>query len=235
MTRKPKFELKIEHIVLATALNFKPHGRWWENDPLSFEFIPEIDPKRPFGNSGCTYDVAQRLNLLKEAEDGDKPMTAEIERLAMRYIIELPVALEVIMANRTFDLGLYETDRHSAYFAYREHMAIWFWLDAVKACADLRDSQGHDLFARAFTFSATMSWNPYEILKDMRTWSDTSDDLKALYTTFRDYACNRYRKNHPEAAGWDPEAIVAVLIQDGDPTDDEWPFWAERLENEKNE
>ena len=230
MTRNPKFKLEIEHLVLAAALNFKPRGTWWEDDPKSLEFVPEIDLKRPFGNTGAHYDVAQKLNLLKEDENGDMTMTPEIERLAIRYIIELPVAVDIILSNRTFDIGAYDVKPHGAYFHYRNYMTVWFWLDAIMACAELKDEHCESLFDRAYTFTTGAGWNPYSVLENLRVWSNSGDNFGRLYKIYRDVACKKYLKNHPEAANWDPEAIVAVLTIDGDPSDDEWPFWAERLD-----
>ena len=230
MTRNPKFELKIEHLALAADLNFKPRGTWWEDDPKSLEFIPEIDPKRPFGNTGAHYDVAQRLNLLKEDEHGDTPMTPEIERLAIRYIVELPVALDIILRERTFNIGVYDVTANGAYFHYRNYMTVWFWLDAIMACVDLKDTQGQSLFDRAYTFTSGAGWNPYTILEYLRNWSGSGDTFERIYQVYRDIACQKYLKNHPDAANWDPESIVAVLIHDGDPDDKDWPFWDERLD-----
>lgn len=231
LPKDPEFELKQEHIDLIAALNFCPRAYWEDGLPDSLEFVPEISQKRPFGNSGVLYDVAQKLGLLEEQPDGDMAMTPAAERLAMKYVIELPVALEIVVTRKTFQPGIYRTGRHCAYFAYRSYMSCWFWLDAVKKCAGVTDGNGDGLFGRAFDFCrAVPDRNPYGVLRQLRQWAGgqpPGSPVAAMYGIFRDWACARYVRNHPEAAGWDPGAIAAVLIDAGDPADTEWPFWDE--------
>ncbi|MCM1295877.1 MAG: hypothetical protein NC311_10075 [Muribaculaceae bacterium] len=227
--KNPTFELTASHIKLISSLNFKPHAYWEDGCPGSICFQPEISPKRPFGNSGVAYDVADRLNLLTELPDGDREMTPGAERRAMRILIELPVALEIVTRKHTFEPGVYELERYSAYFEYRSYMLCWFWLDAIRACAEIKDPRGHDLLERAFTFTRSVPGNnPYSILARMREWSHgqgPGSAIMQMYAVFRDHAAGKYRASHLGTENWDSEAIAAVLIQDGDRADTSWPFW----------
>ncbi|MCM1440460.1 MAG: hypothetical protein NC131_14830 [Roseburia sp.] len=123
---KAKFELKQEHIDLITKLNFKG---FVSNEGGDIEYRPTIDYKRPFGNSGVTYDVLQKLGMTDE--DGN--YTDADRKRAELLIIELPVALEIIVQNKIFEPGEYEVEEYSsAYFTYKGQRNLHFWQDAVK-------------------------------------------------------------------------------------------------------
>lgn len=236
--RKAKFELRQEHIDLAADVNFKPRAWWDDGRPDSLEFFPEICPKRPFGNSGVTYDVAQRLGLLtptpgtEDDEDPELEMTRTAERQAMKVLIEMPVALETILREKTFQPGTYEIDMLSAYFMYREYLCAWFWLDAIRACAKITRPGQPDMMERAFSFCrSTTGWNPYDVIRKMTEWSHGSDMTSPVWDmlkVFRDDALRRFRANHPDEAKTPDRVVINLLIHDGDPSDKTWPFWKEQ-------
>ena len=94
----PKFTLTEEHIRLAGNLNFRVCPDTEYDDP----FIPGIDRKRPFGNSGAVDDV---LDILGCERDEEGYCSAADVSHAEDLLIELPLALEVIVKNRTFEPG----------------------------------------------------------------------------------------------------------------------------------
>lgn len=112
MQSKITFTLKEEHIKLIERLNFKVYADTEYDDP----FIPGIDRKRPFGNSGVVYDVMQILGYEPD-EEGD--YKEEDTNKAEDLLVELPLALKVVVTNRTFQPGVYEVDRHGTYFQYK--------------------------------------------------------------------------------------------------------------------
>lgn len=108
-----KFELKPEHIKLMTELNFRSIVSTDSSD----RYRPAIDFKRPFGNSGATTNVCEIMGWYCD-EKSEKYAPEDIER-AETLIIELPVALQIVMQNHTFEPGIYEVGEYSsAYFNY---------------------------------------------------------------------------------------------------------------------
>lgn len=88
------FVITEEHIRLLQTLNVKFSAFTWYGDII----VPRIDEKRPFGNSGVTYDVIQRLGLTDE--DGN--YTTEAELHALTVLAELPLAYSLIMRDKDF-------------------------------------------------------------------------------------------------------------------------------------
>lgn len=108
-----KFELKAEHIKLISNLNFKVSVNTFYGD----KYIPAIDRKRPFGNSGATHNVMEILGWYCDDETGE--YRQEDESKAEMLLIELPVALEIVTHQRTFTPGMYDVDMYSAYYNYK--------------------------------------------------------------------------------------------------------------------
>lgn len=102
------FTLKEEHIKLIENLNFKVYAETEYND----RYIPEIDRKRPFGNSGATGDVLEILG--RECDEESEFREEDIDE-AETLLIELLLALEVVVKNQTFTPGDYEVERCGAY------------------------------------------------------------------------------------------------------------------------
>lgn len=110
--RKVTFTLREEHIKLIGRLNYKVCADTEYDDP----FIPGIDRKRPFGNSGAVYDV---LQILGYEPDEEGRFREEDTSMAESLLVELPLALEVVVTNRTFQPGVYGVDRYGTYFQYK--------------------------------------------------------------------------------------------------------------------
>lgn len=179
--RKAKFELKQEHIDLIPDLNFKGLV---SNDGGDIEYRPTIDYKRPFGNSGVTYDVLQRLGL---TDDNGNYTDADRKR-AEQLIIELPVALEIIVRNKTFDLGEYEVEEYSsAYFVYKGQHNLHFWQDAIKRFKETfcDTEQLVNMCMNHF------DENPYSFLKELRGLQTNNYMEKAL-EIFEKYAVEKW-------------------------------------------
>lgn len=106
------FELKTEHIKMMSELNFKTTISLIGGD----RYIPAVDRKRPFGNSGITSNVLEILGC--ECDDETGEYKADDVDMAEMLIIELPVAIEIVMHNKTFKPGMYEVNEYSAYYNY---------------------------------------------------------------------------------------------------------------------
>lgn len=123
------FELKQEHVMLMEKLSFSccinPYGSWDDR------FIPEINPKRPFGNGG---NISTACEILGYEADENGDFSEQDYRKAEEYPIELPVALEIMMKNHTFEPGLYQVNACGAYFYYqlaKRYMALKEPLDRI--------------------------------------------------------------------------------------------------------
>ena len=185
---KAKFELKQEHIDLIKELNFKGLV---SNEDGNIEYRPAIDYKRPFGNSGVTYDVLQRLGLTDE--DGN--YTDADRKRAELLIIELPVALEIVVKNKTFEPGEYEVEEYSsAYFVYKGQRNLHFWQDAIKKFKETfcDTEQLVNMCINHF------DENPYSFLNDLREWQTNNYMEKAL-EVFEQYAVDRWIEEHDTA------------------------------------
>jgi len=86
---QPTFELKPEHIALLRSA-------YWNYQNCEYG-APEIDPKRPYGNSDVEGDVREILNL---------PDLSDEEADALHH--ETVTAIEVILSTKTFEPGVYE-------------------------------------------------------------------------------------------------------------------------------
>lgn len=96
----PSFKLKPEHIKIMTDLNFRISILIDSKD----RYRPAIDVKRPFGNSGPTTNVCEIMGWHCDEESGEYA-AEDIEKAEM-LIIELPVALQIVMQNHTFEIRL---------------------------------------------------------------------------------------------------------------------------------
>lgn len=100
----PSFKLKPEHIKIMTDLNFRISILIDSKD----RYRPAIDVKRPFGNSGPTTNVCEIMGWHCD-EESEEYAAEDIEKAEM-LIIELPVALQIVMQNHTFEPGEYEVE-----------------------------------------------------------------------------------------------------------------------------
>lgn len=105
------FELKQEHIILMRNLAFQTAVS------IEDEFIPEIDRKNPFHN-GTVINSACELLCFKR--NNEEQYDSEVLDFVENLIIELPVALEIVMKNQTFQPGIYHVDKYGAYYGYKK-------------------------------------------------------------------------------------------------------------------
>jgi len=99
------FELKEEHIKLASKM-------WvgWQDCEFG---APEIDPKRPYGNSDVLEDIAEILGLeLFEDVDNEKHLSKHQDELCNKLHKEMETALQIILRCKTFETGLYVTEKY---------------------------------------------------------------------------------------------------------------------------
>lgn len=68
---------------------------------------PEIDGKRPYGNSFVAGDVAEIIGMKVDKEEG---MTDEQERDCLNLHHETLTAIRVILSTQSFEPGVYESN-----------------------------------------------------------------------------------------------------------------------------
>lgn len=99
-----KFELKEEHIKLATNMYVS-----WNYCEFG---APTIDPKRPYGNSYVLMDIAEILGLeIIQDADGEDVLSKEQSDICDKLHNEMHVVLEIILRCKTFEPGIYVTER----------------------------------------------------------------------------------------------------------------------------
>lgn len=104
--RLQKFTLTEDHLKLLRRMYVG-----WCPDEYG---APEIDPKRPYGNSDVEWDVHEILaNGSRDdfGEDADMPL--ELERKYYEIHKETQTALQVVLATGTFEPGEYTADSYS--------------------------------------------------------------------------------------------------------------------------
>lgn len=93
-----RFELRPEHVTLLRAATVQ--WNQMENG------APMIDPKRPYGNSDLSADLARVLGLSYVNEAGP---SYEGARRAYLAHVETQTALEIVLRTGSFAVGIYET------------------------------------------------------------------------------------------------------------------------------
>lgn len=100
-----QFRLTEEHVTLIREMSIG-----WQDSETG---APEVDPKRPYGNSSVERDVAELLGWEIDKHEG---LTDEQRDRAMALHRETEVALQVVLQAGTFEPGLYvNRDKHAPY------------------------------------------------------------------------------------------------------------------------
>lgn len=98
-----KFTLKKEHILLLKNAYIS-----WQDCEFG---APEINPKRPYGNSDVMYDITEILGLeLFEDCYGERHLSEEQADYIDNLHKETMQALQVILKNHNVEAGEYEID-----------------------------------------------------------------------------------------------------------------------------
>lgn len=104
-----KLELKSEHLKLLK------HIKWNEFD-VDNKMLKSIDVESPFGGDNIYEDAGLILYGIPEnfspLDDEAIEYTDEEKENIDKLMSELPLALEIILSNGTFELGHYKTKWH---------------------------------------------------------------------------------------------------------------------------
>ena len=99
------FEIKKEHLLLIKNMYVR-YDEWTEFG------APEIDPKRPYGNSDALCDMCDILGRDKPDFEEDEWFSDEEENELMNLHKETAIALQICLVNQSFDVGVYECDKY---------------------------------------------------------------------------------------------------------------------------
>lgn len=100
-----QFELTENHIKLLNHM-------YVEFDDGAYDGAPAVNIKRPYGNSSCVYDIYEILN--GKEWDSEDDMPEELWEQLMKIHRETATALQIVLATKSFDVGVYEiSNRYS--------------------------------------------------------------------------------------------------------------------------
>ncbi len=104
-----RFEVRPEHMKLLTRIFFG-YNDWTEFG------APEVDPKRPYGNSDVYGDLAELLGVEADGVDeyGDAVLSDETKAKLLRIHKEMPKVLGVLARNAAEGIspGWYESPKY---------------------------------------------------------------------------------------------------------------------------
>jgi hypothetical protein len=185
------FTLKEELIKMIENLNFRVYAATEYDD----RYIPGIDRKRPFGNSGVTGDVLEILG--RECDEEGEFREEDIDE-AENLLIELPLALTVVVENKTFTPGDYEVKRYVSYSRYqrmKNYKALHAALDEAEETL-CQTEEDRKRFIQLQEICMNVSGdNPWDVMRNIR-WGE---GLHAFW----DGAFRIFEKHHAQARGND--------------------------------
>jgi len=110
-----QFELTENHIKLLRNMYF-------DYDEYTETGAPCADPKRPYGNSSVVYDVYEIIfeKNWEATDDDEDEMDDELQDELMTIHYETATALQIILATRSFEPGIYELEDYHDRFSWRK-------------------------------------------------------------------------------------------------------------------
>jgi hypothetical protein len=106
MGNKEMFEMTKDHLTLLT----KMYVGWQDCETGA----PEIDPKRPYGNSDVELDIAEILGWeLFVNCDEEKQLSKKQFDMAQKLHKETKQALQICLLTQSFIVGVYEKKSYS--------------------------------------------------------------------------------------------------------------------------
>lgn len=114
---KRRFEMTMEHVSLLRRMYVG-----WNSAEYG---APEVDPKRPYGNSDVLDDIAKILGIEGFVDaNNERHFSAKEVALMERLHTETMTALQVVLATGSFAPGVYEADPYKI---------NWQWVKEVGA------------------------------------------------------------------------------------------------------
>lgn len=202
-----KFRVTADHITLLKNLCFRTAVILPEDSARPpFEVCPDVNRKRPFGNSGCyAHSVLEALG--REPDHEDDYSDAD-EAYARQLLIELPVAYEAVMAHGAIEPCIEPVDRHSALFEYKSRCCLEYWRDAVM---DFNKNEPEYTGRLVEFLMNARSDTPMCAVDDLASWAGSCYWAKKALEAMRRQAIKDFRAAHPEHARDSDEAVMNGL------------------------
>lgn len=191
------------------------------DDPESlrpFECVPDVDKKRPFGDSGCCAHSV--LDVVGRHPDGNGDYLGSDLAYARILLAQLPVAYEAVMAHGAVEPCVQEIPRHGAWFGYMSRRALEYWRGAV-AEFDRADPENAGRLTE-FVMNARNK-TPMDVPRDLALLGGTGWTALAMACLSRE-AVRKFRAAHPEHSDQDGAAVASMLMSGEYGL--EWPEWA---------
>lgn len=101
-----EFELTEQHLALMKRM-------WvgWQDCEFG---APEIDPKRPYGNSGVLYDIAEILGIPAPNYDNDEDFSPEVINRMEQLHLETQNAIAIMLQCGKIQIGKYAADDYDS-------------------------------------------------------------------------------------------------------------------------
>lgn len=93
-----RFTVTEQHLKLVRSFNVG-----WQDTEYG---APEIDPKRPYGNSNVRYDIAEILNI--DPSEADWEVLEQLHR-------DTDKVLQIAIDTGKFEAGTYQRNRYGAW------------------------------------------------------------------------------------------------------------------------
>lgn len=108
MIDKQYFEVRGDHLDLLDHIWFG-YNDWTEFG------APEVDPKRPYGNSSVYEDIGEILGIEPGSEPdryGDREFTQEQKDYMLQTHKEMQHVLQILASTRSIEVGKYEKEKY---------------------------------------------------------------------------------------------------------------------------
>ena len=162
--RLTKFTMTDDHLALLRKMNVG-----WQDTEFG---APEIDPKRPYGNSSVETDIHKILtgeSVGYTDSQRDELTEQELARYQKLHR-ETETALQIVLAVGMFEAGAYECD------AYRINWRKVQWTSSIgKPSHELDDARGETMTSRSKTAAEVCHEFLNHVMALSRYWSTIPD------------------------------------------------------------
>ena len=111
MSKKTRFTVTDQHLKMLRRMNVG-----WQDCETG---APEINPKRPYGNSSVANDIHEILTgeLVGFTGSPRDQLTDEEEQMYLAIHRETETALQIVLSTGMFQAGTYEVSEYRTYWS----------------------------------------------------------------------------------------------------------------------
>lgn len=194
-----------------------------------FTCTPDVNKKRPFGNSGDpAVSVLEELDI--HPDEGTGEYAPGWYGYARWLLLELPLAYEAVMQHGRVEPCYELIDRHRAYFEYKARRSLEYWRDALAEASGLPDMDATRLVE--FAMNARND-TPVHWAKDFADMSQSAGPdswISKASEVVNRHLVAKWRALHPERDGMRDGDVLLGLAMGRLVL--KWPGQAERPDKE---